>query len=55
VPGRELRLAVPDPEPVELTLLLPPECRATTPNPQTVVPDRDASVRASFGADCGTE
>ena len=52
-PGRELRLAVTGAEPIELTLLLPSGCRATTPNPQTVIPDRDSNVRASFGADCG--
>ena len=52
VPGRELRLPVTGSERVELTLLLPDGCGATTPNPQTVAPDRDATVRASFGAEC---
>ena len=52
VPGRELRLPVTGTEPVELTLLLPDGCRATTPNPQVVAPAGAAHVHATFSAEC---
>lgn len=52
--GSELRLAVAPDEPVELTLLLPAECRTTSPNPRTVQPDADATVQVSFALDCSS-
>lgn len=52
IAGRELRLPVTGSEPVELTLLVPTGCRATTPNPQTVVPSGAPDVRATFAAEC---
>ena len=51
-PGRELRLPVTRSEPVQLTLLLPDGCRATSENPQVVTPSADAQVRATFAAEC---
>ena len=51
-PGRELRLPVIGSEPVELTLLLPDGCRATSANPQVVTPSADSQVRATFAAVC---
>jgi len=51
-PGRELRLPVTGSEPVVLTLLLPPGCRATSENPQIVTPSADSQVRATFAAEC---
>jgi hypothetical protein len=54
-PGHELRLTVMGDVPVELTLLLPSGCRATTPNPQIVVPAASPDIRASFDVRCGEE
>jgi hypothetical protein len=42
-----------DDGPVELTLLLPEGCRASSPNPRTLMVSGDQPVSASFHVRCG--
>jgi hypothetical protein len=51
-PGRELRLEATGTGEVELTLLVPAGCRATSPNPQRLVPTPDRAVHAGFMLAC---
>lgn len=53
-PGKDLEIQTAGAEPIELTLLAPPDCRVVGPNPQLVTPASGHTVQASFQIECGS-
>ena len=52
-PGKDLEIQTAGTEPIELTLLPPPDCRVVGRNPQIVTPASGHAVQASFQIECG--